>query len=109
MLNHTAHRDSRHNARTDVGTFECVTHGQRIHDRGQHPHMVTSHTIHTGLAERGAAKQVTAANHDTHLHANTHQLTDFQRQAVKYLGVNTKIVLAHQRFARKLEQNTFVF
>ena len=70
--------------------------------------MVTGDAIHAGSGQRRTAEQVTAADHQADLHADTDQLADFQRHAIKHLGIDTEILGAHQGFAAKFEQNAFV-
>ena len=108
MFNNTTHGDGRHNAGTNVGAFQGVTHGQAVHHRGQHTHVVAGYAVQAGSAQCGATEQVTTTNHQPHLNTNAYQGTDFQGHAVKNFGINTEIVLAHQGFTTEFEQNALV-
>ncbi len=44
--------------------------------------------------KRRATEQVAATDHQADLHADTHQLADFQRHAIERLGIDTEIFRA---------------
>ena len=52
--------------------------------------MVAGNAIQTGCIQRRAAEQITAADDQSDLYANTNQLADLERQLVQDFGINTE-------------------
>ena len=104
MFNHTTHRNRRHHASGDAGTLECITHRQRIHDSGQHAHVVAGDAIHAGFMQSGTPEQVATTEHQTYLHAHVYQLADLHRHTVQHLGINAEIGGTGQSFSAQFEQ-----
>src|SRR5690606_38029138 len=67
VLDHSAHRDRRHDAGRDAGALQGVAHGQGVHHRGQHAHVVTGDAFHARLVQGLAAEQVATANYKADL------------------------------------------
>ena len=63
-------------ARVHAEALDGVLHGQRIHHRGQHAHVIAGDAVHAGAGEPGAAEDVAAADHDGDLHAGSSDLAD---------------------------------
>ncbi len=99
VVGDTDHGNGGHHQRGNIRALQGVTHGQRIHNRGQHTHMVAGHTIHAGRRERRAAKQVAATDNQTDLDADANQLADFQGHAVEHLGIDAEVLGPHQGLA----------
>ena len=47
---------------------------ERVHDGGEHAHVVGRDPIHAGARQAGAAEDVAAADHDRDLHAHLHDV-----------------------------------
>src|SRR4029079_17453869 len=60
-----------HHARVQTEGFDGVLHRERIHDGGEHAHVIAGDTIHAGTRQPGAAEDVAAADHDRDLHPQT--------------------------------------
>ena len=108
MIGHPDHGNGRHDDGRNVRALQGVAHGQGIHYRGQHAHVVAGYPVHARSAQGRTTEQVATPNHQTNLHADTDQLADFQRHAVKHLGIDAEIFRPHQGLAAKFEQNALV-
>ena len=105
VLAHFVDTDRRHHARVHVHLFERILHRQRVHDSGQHAHLIGRDAIHTGACQAGAAENIAAANDHRQLNAQRLHLTQFGRDAFEHQRVDTVIAAAQQRFARELDQH----
>ena len=94
--------------RGDAVVLERVLQRQRVDDRRQHPHVVGRRAVHALRARRQAAEQVAAADHDRGLDAELLDLLDVFRDLGGDRGVDSELLLAHQGFAGKFEQDALV-
>ena len=62
--------------------FERILQRERVHDRGEHAHVVARDAVHAGAREAGAAEEVAAADDDGDLDAELADRADFDRQAL---------------------------
>jgi hypothetical protein len=62
--------DRRHDARVGAQALERILHGERVHDRGEHAHVVGGDAVHAGARQARAAERFAAAEHHRHLHAH---------------------------------------
>ena len=58
--------------------------------------------------QRGAAKQISAADDKSHLYTNTYQLAYFQRHAIQHLGVYPKVLITSERLTTEFEHAALV-
>ena len=98
-------RIARHHARVHAERLERVLHRERVHDRGEHAHVIAGDAVHAGARQPRAAEDVAAADDDRDLHAQAHDLADLERDALEHLRVDAVVLLAQQRLARQLEQD----
>ena len=108
VLDDATHRNGRHDPARDVAPFQGIAQAQGIHDRGEHAHVVAGDPIQARRLQCGATEQIAATHHKPDLDANADQLTDLQRHAVQDLRVDAEVLVAHERFARQLEQDASV-
>ncbi len=81
---------------------------RRVDDRGQHAHVVGGGAVHALGARGQPPEQVAAANHDADLHAQLLDLADVGGDAGGDRRVDPELLLAHERFARQLEEDAGV-
>ena len=108
ILADVVHRYGGHYANVLVNAFQGVLQGQRVHDRGQHAHVIAGYPVDAGLGQPGAPKNVAAADDDGDLDAEACNFSDFNRDPVNDRRIDTVIFPAQQRFAAELEKNTFI-
>src|SRR5690606_21921266 len=108
MFNDAAHGNSGHHTGGNIGAFQRITHGEGVHDRSQHTHMVASDPVQTSSVQCGATKQVTASDNQTDLNADTYQLADFQCHFVQYPRINPEPLCPHQFLTTEFQQNPLV-
>ena len=88
--------------------LEGILQGERVHDRGEHADVVGLRAIHAVGAAGDTAEDVAAAHRDGHLHAVINDVLDLLGQVVDDLRIDAIAVIAHERLARKLQQNAVV-
>ena len=98
------HRDGREHARRHAQLLQRVLQGQRVHDGGQHAHVVGGGAIHALGGAGQPAEDVAAADHDGDLGARRHGIPDLAGEALHHRHVDAVGGLAHQRLAGKLQQ-----
>jgi hypothetical protein len=75
--------------------LQRILHGQRVHDRTQHTHMVGRYPIHPCLGKPPASKQIAAADHHTDLHAHPVEVRDLIGNTVQHPGIDAVTHTAH--------------
>src|SRR6185312_8151306 len=100
--------DGGHHPRVEAEALQRVLHRDRIHDRGQHAHVVGGHTIHPGARETRAAEDVAAADHYRHLHAETDDLLQLPGDTLEHRRVDPVVGGAHEGLSRELHENAGV-
>ena len=88
--------------------LKAVLQSERVHDRSEHADVVGLRAIHAVGAAGDAAEDVAAAHRDGHLHAVINDVLDLLGQVVDDLRIDAITVIAHERLARKLQQNAMV-
>src|SRR5690606_6533379 len=88
--------------------LQRVLHGQGVHHRGQHAHVVAGDPVHAGGLQAGAAEDVAAADDHAHLHARLVDLEDLAGDAVDDLRVDAVVELAHQGLAAQFQEDAAV-
>ena len=93
---------------SDAGLLDGILQGKCIHDRRQHPHVITGHPVHTPLRQAGTAQQVAAADHDTDLRPAFADRVDLLRQPLNDARINTMRTLPHECLAAQLQQYSMI-
>ncbi len=83
-LAHGHHRDRRQHARVAAEAFDRVLHGQRVHHRRQHAHVVGAGALHALGRALHAAEDVAAADDQAHFGARTGRLEHLRGDAVAH-------------------------
>ena len=107
-LGHLVHLDGAHHAGEDVLLLQRVLQRERVDDRGQHTHVIGGDAVHLLGLFGDAAKEVAAADYDGDLDPGPVDLTDFSRDFVHPLVVDSKALPGGQCLAGELQQNAFV-
>ena len=84
VLAHLVDADRALHARVAAEALDRILHGQRVHHRGQHAHVIAGDAIDAGPGEPGAAEDVAAADDAGHLHAASLDLEHFARDALEH-------------------------
>ena len=95
-------------ARRAAQALDGVLHGQRVHDGGQHAHVIAGGAVDAGPGEARAAEDVAAADDAGHLHAHSLNLEHFAGDALEHRRIDAELGRAQQRFSGKLDENAFV-
>ena len=102
---HLIHLDRALNARVNPNLLQRVLHGQRIHHRRQHAHVIGLRAVHALRRTRNAAKDVTATNHQTNIEPGFFRSLHLTRQFSNKFRIDAVALIAHQHFARQFEQD----
>jgi hypothetical protein len=81
---------------------------KRVHDGGQHAHVVGRGAVHADRATRHTAEDVAAADDHSHLDTQARDLGHLFNHAHNGGAVDAKCVVTHQGLTGQLEQNTLV-
>ena len=86
-----------------------VRHGEAVHDRRKHAHVVRPRALYLAFPVLDAAPEVAAAYDDAdlhaHIHAALHRLADLADDA----EVKSGLLLPRQRFAAYLQQHAPIY
>src|SRR6516164_3086212 len=105
VLAHLVDADSGHDAHVHPEALECILHGERIHHRRQHAHVVRCHPVHTGACQSRTAEDVAPADHHGELHLHLDDLAQLSGNTLNHHRIDAVVTLTHQRFARELDEN----
>ena len=86
----------------------AVLHGQSIHDRGQHAHVIGRGPVHALGRYGHAPENVAAADDQTELNAERGRLRQFPADGLDGLGFDTEALLAGQSLSGKFEHDSAV-
>jgi hypothetical protein len=103
-----AHLDGRDDTREHPGLLEPVLQGQAVDHGGEHAHVVGRGAVHPAGAGRQTPEDVAAADDDGGLHAELLDFFDVLGNPADHRGVNAVLLIAHEGFARKLEEDSLV-
>ncbi len=95
-------------ARDDAVLLERVLQGQGVDHRRQHAHVVAAGAIHAARAGGQAPEDIAAANHDGRLDTEVLDVFDVPGDLGGDGRVDAVLLLAHQGFARELQEDAFV-
>ena len=90
-------------ARRRAEFFQRVLEREGIDDGGQHAHVIAGGALHAALAAAQAAKDVAAADHHDHLHAEFAHLADLLGHVLDRFGVDAVAGVAAEGLAAELE------
>ena len=85
-----------------------VRHGQAVHHRGQHAHVVGPGALHGAAAVFGAPPEVSAADYQAHLNTQIQALLDDVAHAADHLEIQSGVLISRQSFAADLQQDPLV-
>ena len=92
----------------DALLLQRILQSQSVDDRGQHAHVIGGNTVH-GLGLFGyAAEEIAAADHDRDLDAQTMNFSQLRGNFVHTLVLDTKPLVAGQRFTGEFQQNALI-
>ena len=72
--------------------LERVLQRERVHDGGEHAHVIGRDPIHAGAREPRAAEDVAAADHDRDFDTELAHIAHFARDALEHLGIDAVIL-----------------
>ena len=104
-LGHLANVERREHPRVCTVPLECLLDGQRVEDRGEHPHVVARRPVHPGGGGLHPAVHVAAADHERQLEAGGVHVDELTGERIDRVGVETVLGGAHQCLAGQLEQH----
>ena len=102
------HRDGGLHPGGNAAFLQRRLHGQRVHHRGQHAHVVRLGAFHAAGGAGDATKDVAAADHDADLHAHADDIADIGGDGADGVVVEAEFASAHQGLARQLQQDALV-
>ncbi len=102
------HLDRRRDSGRDAVVLERVLQRERVDHRRQHAHVVGCGPVHALGARREAAEQVAAADDNRRLDAERLNLEDVFGDLGRDRRIDSELLLAHQGFTGKLQQNALV-
>ena len=85
----------------DALLFERVLQRQAVDHRGQHAHVIAGRAVDGQRFLARAAEDISAADHDGHLHAEVADFLHLARDAVDGFGVNAETLRTLKRFSGK--------
>ena len=92
----------------DALLFERVLQRQAVDDRGQHAHVIAGGAVDGQRFLARAAKNVSAADHDGHLHAQVAHFLHFAGDACDGFGVNAETLRTLKGFSGKFQDDAAV-
>src|SRR5687768_1864542 len=101
-------RERRLHARHQPAAVHGVGERDRVDHGGEHAHVVGVRAVHPRGALRDAAKDVAAADHHAHLHAEVDDFLHLHHDPVHRLAIDAVGIAAHERLPRKLEEDAVV-
>src|ERR1035437_5512171 len=102
------HRDRGHEPAINSRGFESILQSERVDHRGEHSHLIALHAADAFRASRDAAKDISAADHNSNLDSHCSTLHNIGRELSKHFRIDTIFTLTHERLARKLEEDSFI-
>ena len=85
------------------GALQSALQGQRVDDRGQHAHLVALHSVESPADSGQTPENVTAADHDSDLHALGRDRGDLFGVAAEHFRGKSVLLGSHQRFAAEFQ------
>ena len=104
-LAHLVHLDGGLHACRHAQLLQRVLHGQGIHHRGQHAHIVGLGAVHAAGGAGHAAKNIAPADDEADLQPGFLGVLHLLRHLRDKAGVDPELLIAHQHLAGKLDQH----
>ena len=98
--------DGGHHARIGAVALEGILQRQRVHDGCEHADLIGGDTLHAAGGEAGAAENIASSDDQRHLNSNVRQLDEILGDGLQHTGADTVTLVAEQRFAAHLQQDT---
>ena len=89
----------RHDPGVGAQALQRILQRQRIDHGGEHAHVIGGHPIHAGARQAGAAKDISAPQHDRDLNPHLGQVANFAGDALEDDRVDAVILIPQQRLA----------
>ena len=102
---HAGHRDGGLDAGIDADLLERILHRERVHHRREHAHVIGGAAVEAFGGAGDAAEDVASANDEAQLMPGGLGGGNLAREAGHGIGIDPELAVAHQRFARQLEEN----
>ena len=103
-LGHLVHLDGAQQARVRALLFQRVLQRQPVDHRRQHAHVVGRGAVDGQRFLPRAAKDISAAHHDGHLHAEVAHFLQFTGDARQRFGVDAGALRSLQGLSRKVSE-----
>src|SRR5579885_3400304 len=100
------HFDTRLHPRNQANLFQSILQRQSIDNSGEHTHIVGSGTVHTKPFSVLAAPDIATTHHNGDFNAQPLHALYLAGNALHDARIDTIALLAHQRLAAELQQNT---
>ena len=97
-LHHPFNAYGRHHTGNQASLVHGVAQCQRIHDRGEHAHVIGGGTVHANRTTGHTTKNISAANDHGHLYTHPGDFSDFFDHADDGSPVDSEGVITHQGF-----------
>ena len=88
-----------------ASSFERVLQSQAVHDRGEHPDVVTGGSVHAPGAGGQAPEDVAAPDDDAHLHAELVDRGDLAGDERAEPRIHAVLAIAEEGLAGQLQQD----
>ena len=98
----------RHHAGRNVKLFKGILHGQRVHHRCQHAHVVSGRTLHPRGRAGHAAEDVPTTDDKTGFNTGVDDVPHLAGDGGNHFRINPVRPLAHQGLTRNLQKNAWV-
>ena len=108
-LSDLAHLNSALYAGGNAQIFQCVGQCQRVNNRSQHAHIVSSCSVHALVVAAQTAPDIAAAINYSYLNTMLHNLFNLFSQRIHNGGVNTKALFTGHGLAAQFQNDAFVF
>ena len=107
-LAHLVHGQCRLHPRRNADGFQCVLHGERVHHRGQHAHVIGGAAVHALGGTGHAAKNIAATDHQTDIIAGILGGLHLARHPRHRCRIDPERLVTHRGLARQLQQDALV-
>src|SRR4029453_3598489 len=96
--------DGGDDARWQAELLERILQRKSVDDGGEHAHVVGRRPIHSARAGGEPPKNIAASDDDGRFYAERVGVGDVLGNLRRHRGIDAELLLAHQRFAGKLEK-----
>ena len=89
--------------------FQCILHGQTVHHRGQHTHVVGGGAVHAFAGPGHAPEDISCPDHQTDFDAQTDDGLDLRCNKIDHSGTDPERIFTHKRFTAQFQQYPSIF